>query len=257
MKCHKCNYILIPIKQSNYAFYGVNEFHCTNETCIEKGKRIYLTHCLNGSCDHTIDSRISVKCKPLDHDSDKCGWYICNYCNSCCSDEGISRRVYILERTGQKYNCHTKGHRNIGTICCNKCGNPMDDIESNEVEYNKALNWFKDNRENKNYIAKSGQIEKGRRMGKLWFRFKKYNLSQIEFNLKLKNLVKLGFNIPNLEESEKEIQLVSEKDNFQYEKLICSNKKCGHLIDLSNDIEKAYVMKRFHSVRFESKNAKM
>lgn len=254
LKCRKCNHILRPVKQSNYAFYGVNDFHCTNDVCEDKNKKIYLTHCLNGKCEQAIDSRDAVKCKPDGFEADKCGWYVCNYCHSCCSDEGIGRRVYILERTGQQYKCHTKGHRNLGVICCNKCGSPMNDREQNQVEYDKVLKWFMDNRENEDYIAKSGQTKKG----KWWFRFKKNNLSHDEYYQKLTNLLKLGFHIPNFEEYEREVQLVSEGDNKEQsesEILICSNTDCGNILDLSNDLEKSWTIKRFHNVRFKQPTA--
>jgi len=250
LKCRNCQHILRPVKDSNYAFYGVNDFHCTNENCEEQGKKIYLTHCLNGFCDQAIDSRDVVRCKPDGFESEKCGWYVCNYCHSCCSDEGIGRRVYILERTGQQYKCHTKGHRNLGVISCNKCGSPMDDNKKNQEEYDKVLKWFIANRENADYIAKHGQTKNG----KWWFRFKKHNLTHDEFYLKLTNLLKLGFNIPNFDKFEREVQLVSESDsnNESESKIyICSNKNCEHILDLSTDLEKAWVINRYHNVRFK------
>lgn len=250
LNCRTCKHILRPIKQSNYAFYGVNDFHCINENCEEKGKRIYLTHCLNGKCEQAIDSRDSVKCKPDGFESEKCGWYICNYCNSCCSNEGIERRLYIYNRTGQEYKCHTQGHRNLGIICCNKCGNSMDSNKHDKAEYKKVLMWFIENKENQDYVVKSGQNQSG----KWWFRFKKHHkLSHDEYYKKLENLVKLGFNIPNFDEYERTTQLISEsnsKKSNEGEILVCSNAECKHILDLTSDLERAFAIKRFHNVRF-------
>ncbi len=253
LKCRSCNHILRPIKQSNYAFYGVNDFHCTNESCDEKNKRIYLTHCLNGQCEQAIDSRDSVRCRPEGVDAEKCGWYVCNYCHSCCSDEGISRRVYIIERTGQEYKCHKKGHRNLGILSCNKCGFAMESNVHDESEYQKVLNWFIRNKDNQELFAKSGQVESGKRAGKWWFRFKKNNLSHDEYYQKLGNLIKLGFRVPNFEEYERTIQLVSEGDsneNKNSDILICSNPSCENILDLTTDLERTWAIKKFHNVRF-------
>jgi hypothetical protein len=246
LKCRKCNHILRPIKQSNYAFYGVNDFHCTNETCEEKGKSIYLTHCLNGKCEQTIDSRDSVKCQPTGFDSDKCGWYVCNYCHSCCSDEGISKRQYILERTGQEYKCHKKGHRNQGIICCNKCGNYMESSEFNEEEYNKILNQFISIRNTSSRISRSGK----NKFGKWWFLIKRENEEYEVFRQKLNKYYQLGFQIPDLHQ-DKELQLISEPlDYQQHRSEILNCKFCNNTLDLSNDLEKAWTIKHFHNVRF-------
>lgn len=126
----------------------------------------------------------------------------------------------------------------------------MDKNEQNEAEYDKVLKWFMDNRANEDYIAKSGQTKKG----KWWFRFKKHNLNHDEFYQKLTNLLKLGFHIPNFEEYERKVQLVSEGDSnkeSEAEVLVCSNKSCGHIVDLSTDLEKAWIIKRYHNVRYK------
>lgn len=248
LKCRECNHILKPKNKSNYAFYGINDFHCTNETCNQKGNKIYLTHCLNGKCEQEIDSRDAVKCKPDGFESEKCGWYVCNYCHSCCSDEGIQRRMYILERTGQEYKCHAKGHKNLGIISCNKCGNAMESNTNQQDEYNKVLNWFISQKENTKYIASCGQREKDK---KWWFRLKKNNLNQEEFNKKIRTLVSIGFNVPNFNDEHLSIQLIAEPNDFQKhnsEILIC--RVCDNILDLSNDLEKASAVKTFHNVHF-------
>lgn len=247
LKCRKCNHILTPLRQANYAFYGVNDFHCTNESCGQKGNRIYLTHCLNGKCEQIIDSRDSVKCKPEGFESEKYGWFICNYCYACCSDQAIINRKNNLKQNGQEYKGHTKGHRDNGIICCNKCGNAMGQKEVDTERYENALNWFISNSNNPKYIKKSGENKKN----KHWFRFAKADLSTEVYNQKLHNLLILGFLIPNINEN-RSVQLIAEPNNILNrlkEILTCNN--CGNVFDLSNDIERAVAIKSFQNVRFD------
>ena len=246
LNCRECKHILRPVRQSNYAFYGVNNFNCTNENCKEKGKEIYLTHCLNGKCEQEIDSRDSVKCKPDGVDSEKCGWYVCNYCHSCCSDDVINARISNLKSRGQEYQCHTTGHRNLGVISCNKCGNAMGSNEIDNEKFQKVLNWLITNKENSKHIIKSG-VNKN---NKNWFRFAKADLSSVEYNSKLHSLLSLGFQIPNIEEN-RDIQLISEPNDFKKrnsEILTC--KVCSNILDLSSDLERAATVKNFHNVRY-------
>lgn len=245
LKCRECNHILKPKDKSNYAFWGINYFQCKNETCSQKGKDIYLTHCLNGKCEMEIDSRDSVKCKPDGFDSDKCGWYVCNYCHSCCSDEVIQRRMDILKRTGQEYKCQTRGHRNLGVFSCNKCGNSMDFGQINSQNYKDALKWFIENKDKSKYITNSGIYNT-----KHWFVFAKSDLTKEDYLLRLNNLSLLGFRIPSINE-DKDVQLVSEPNdikNSEKEILICS--VCRNTLDLKNEIEKATAIKSFHNVLF-------
>lgn len=245
MKCRSCGQILRPVKQSNYAFYGVNDFHCKNEICDQHGVVIYLTHCLNGRCEQTIDSRDCVKCKPDGYDSSRCGWYVCNYCYSCCSDDVISRRIYILQKTGQQYKCHHEGHRGR-SVCCNECGSPMGTNTFDEVQYNKALKWFTDQSqlEIPKFVVKSGQTK----AGKWWFRFTRGTLSQSDFNNKLINLERLGFSIPDIK-AEKSVQLVAEPFKIKrqgHEVLVCHN--CNITVDFSNDFERMTAIVKYHNI---------
>ena len=250
LKCRSCDHILRPIRQSNYAFYGVNDFHCINEGCVKKGERVYLTHCLNGQCEQAIDSRDSVRCRPDSVDPEKCGWYVCNYCHSCCSSEVIDRRISILKRTGQEYTCHIIGHRDLGIISCNKCGHAMNSNEYDTAEYQKVLQWFIDNKDDQDYIVKSGQTKHG----KWWFRFKNKNLPHHIYYQKLGNLIKLGFSVPNFEERNRPIQLVAESSKttkIDSDVLVCSNLDCGNILNLTSDLERASAIKRFHDVCFK------
>ena len=248
LKCRKCNHIIRPIKQSNYAFYGVNEFHCTNEHCTERGEKIYLTHCSNGFCDNTIDSRDSVKCKPDGADSGQHGWYVCNYCHACCSREKIEGREYILKATGQEYKGHKNGHRDLGIICCNKCGNSMHPHESNQAEYQKALAWFIDHRNDSQYIEKSGKNG----YGGWWFRFTRSNLSHDDYYKKLDNLMRLGFDVPTFEDFGKPVQLVAEPKNRSVSNtFFCSNTDCRNTLNLSSiSMERKRAIVNYHEKLF-------
>ena len=243
LKCRECNHILRPLGKSNYAFYGVTMFNCTNQHCNEKGNKIYLSHCLNGKCGHDIDSRDSAKCKPEGVDSDKYGWYVCNYCYSCCTTEKIQFRIENLKRSGQVYKGHTVGHRDLGIICCDKCGTEMESNQLNIDEHKRVLDWFIKNRENGYFFDKWGQ----KNNGKYWFRFKNaYNLSWENFRLKLQGLMDIGFDVPNIDEK-RSIQLVSEPNKLiPRNKIILACKKCETTFDLSTDPEKAAAIRYFH-----------
>ena len=243
LKCRSCNHIMRPFGQANYAFWGVNWFHCTNENCNEFGQSpIYITHCLNGKCYEVIDSRDCVRCRPDGYDS-SCGWYVCNYCLSCCSDDAIRGREYILTQTGQQYNCHHIGHQGRA-ICCNKCGSPMNLNQFTEEEYLIALNWFIEKRYNQEYIANSGQRENG----KWWFRFRQNTLSYEQFRSKLIHLMNIGFWVPDFNE-QNNIYYISESDFRRQINLSifnCTNENCNNVIDLRNDLERKIVMEKFH-----------
>ncbi|MBK6642415.1 MAG: hypothetical protein IPG39_14915 [Bacteroidetes bacterium] len=161
LNCRKCNHILYPKGKTQFAFYGVSHFVCKTEDCSEKGREIYLSHCLNGYCEMEIDSRESVKCKPSGRESESCGWYVCNYCHSCCSSEQLQRRKWVYDNImHSEYKCHLEGHRNLGVISCNKCGEPMEANEANIAEFNRILNWFIANKDKSDRIHKSGKNKK-------------------------------------------------------------------------------------------------
>lgn len=247
LNCRKCNHILYPKGKTQYAFYGINHFACKTEDCSEKEKEIYLSHCLNGYCGMEIDNRDSVKCKPNGLEAESCGWYVCNYCHSCCSSEQLQRRKSVYDNImHSEYKCHLEGHRNLGVISCNKCGDPMEANEANIDEYNRILNWFVTNKDKSERIHKSRKNEKD----KWWFTIRRGNDSMEEFRKKLTKYHQLGFKIPDFE-NDKDLQLISEPIDFKkHSKDILTCKTCGNILDLSNDLEKARAVKKFHNVRF-------
>jgi cold shock CspA family protein len=151
MYCEKCENILYPIRQSNFAHYRVVRFHCENSECPEYHKEIYLHHCLNGNCNGIIDSRKSKKCPN--------GLYICtnNNCGCCCSNEMLKRRLQNLQETGGFIHDNLKiaveeelGHLERAEYFCYKCGELMEEISKEQfrcngcnIKYDLRRNKFK------------------------------------------------------------------------------------------------------------------
>lgn len=247
LKCRECNHILYPKGKTQYAFYGVSNFICKTETCSLKGEEIYLSHCLNGYCEMEIDSRDCVKCIPPGHDPESCGWYVCNFCHSCCSGQQLERRKWVYDNILHKeYKCHIKGHRDLGIISCNKCGDAMQSNVMNITEYERILAWFITNKDSSERIHRSGK----NRLGKWWFVIKRGSDSYDEFRQKLIKYYQVGFQIPDFEQ-DKDMQLISQPIDFEKHSgdvLTCRN--CGHILDLSIDPEKSRAVKQFHNIKF-------
>ena len=253
LSCRNCKHILFPKGKSAYAFYGVNNFICETENCSEKGKEIYLSHCLNGYCEMEIDSRDSVKCKPNGHEAESCGWYVCNNCHSCCSTKQLERRKSVHDNIMRtEYNCHLVGHQDLGIISCNKCGDSMEAIESNIEEYNRILNWFIENKGTSDRIHKSGKNKRD----KWWFIIKRSNDTIEVFRKKLTKYYQIGFQIPDFAR-DKDLQLIAEPfDLKKHTKDVLTCKTCGNILDLTNNPEKARAVKNFHNVKFPNEKIK-
>ena len=253
LTCRKCNSILRPVRQANYAFYGVTEFCCNNENCEELNKEIYLSHCLNGHCENIIDSRDTVKCKNEGY-SDHCGWYICDYCYACCSTEKINGRKYRLQITGQQYHCHDQGHLDKGIICCPKCGQETISIENDADSYVMLLNWFENNKNINPNIINYGE----RQDGKKWFIWARRNYSLEEYRNQLTNIKRSGFNIPNFDDLDNITQLVAEpfEPINNMNRFECPN--CDHIIDLTDknsyNYDQIKAIKSFHNHLFHNFN---
>ena len=236
LTCRSCKTILRPVNSSdnsNYAFYRVTRFHCGNSTCEEHHNEIYLSHCLNGQCLDIIDSRDSVRCKP-EGAKENCGWYICNNCFACCSSEKINGRKYIMNQTGQTYNCHDHGHKDMGKICCNKCGQEMEEKEQFGELFQKQLNWFIEHQEKGHpNIANSGRRKND---NKWWFLWSRGNYEHAQYRRQLKNMYFAGFNIPDFKDESNEIQLVAEPFRTDSSSRIFHCPNCENVLKI-NDLE--------------------
>lgn len=113
LKCTGCEKLLRDVRTSEFAFYRVTTFHCTNPACEQHQEIIYLNHCLNWRCLNVVDSRISSKC-PND-------WYICDSCSNCCSQEKIQRRYENLIINNAFNPCNPR-HRKLKYQMDNKLG---------------------------------------------------------------------------------------------------------------------------------------
>lgn len=250
LSCWSCNSILKPVGKSNFAFYGVTMFSCKNSECAEKSKEIYLSHCLNGNCQDIIDGRDSVRCK-TEGFKEECGWYICNNCHACCSSEKLSARKWILEQNNKTYNCHIEGHRDRGIICCNSCGDEMFEPITNEL-FSKQLNWFIEHKDSHPNIINSRKRIKD---NKWWFIWARGNMSFVEYNKQIQSLFSSGFTIPDIDDKEKENQLIAEPIDKVF---VCPN--CDKRFDLNYmqdfDYGKKIAIQKFHYNIFPQINNK-
>ena len=120
LKCNSCNKLMRDAATSEFAFYRVNTFHCSDSNCGEFHKTVYLTHCLNWRCLNIIDTRVS---KAFSN-----GWYICDKCDNCCSQEKIDMRYQNL-LTNAAFNSNNPRHQKLKFQVDNKLGH----LERNEV----------------------------------------------------------------------------------------------------------------------------
>lgn len=238
LKCHSCEQLLYPHSEGYYSYHRINRFACNNANCTEKGKVVYLNHCLNGHCHNFIDSRSSKKCIPEGYTQEKCGWYVCNNCFACCSSEQIERSNEKRKSVNADYktSCHVNGHRDLGMIHCYDCGNSMQINPERRQEYVKTLNWFIANKESNKHISKFGQNPKW------WFLFKRGDMDWESFNQRMWKLNSMGFQIPNIDEG-RDSQLIGEgQPPFE---LTCTNSECGK-IELVEDSQRLSAIRYWH-----------
>ena len=126
IKCIECNTVLRPIRQTRFGFYRVSSFHCKNDKCSSKNKKIYLTHCLNSRCSNVIDSRVAKRCSN--------GFIICDKCGSCCSNDQFARRIDALNDNGEQDSFELfemwyqqLGHWDKAECFCYKCQKEMEE----------------------------------------------------------------------------------------------------------------------------------
>lgn len=237
LKCRECDNILRPVGKSNFAFYGVNRFHCANLDCKEHGQVIYLNHCSNSKCEHAIDSRNSVQCSN--------GLYICNYCHSCCSTYQINLRIKNLESRGQSFNGSRIGHSDLGVILCSECGNKMEFDTAFTQDFFSVLNWFNENKDSSRYIGKHGSTNDSN-----WFVFIKKDHTTEEFKSKLNYYLNIGFSVPSIDKNINN-QLISAPINLKsYNPNILKCTCCNSITNLSNDNERKNALKYSHRKLF-------
>lgn len=104
LTCTSCNNLLRDQRTSEFAFYRVTTFHCTNPECSKLHEVVYLNHCLNWKCLNVVDSRISVTCPN--------GWYICDSCSNCCSQDKLEKRLTNLI-TNNAFNPNNPRHQKL------------------------------------------------------------------------------------------------------------------------------------------------
>lgn len=122
LKCRFCGHMMFADKSSGFNRY--NYYACTNPTCSERSKVVYLNFCFK--CKKgLIDSRDTKQC-PNE-------WYICPTCLACCDDEQYERQAqrYILTKRPIPLRIHEKmghGHNDKGEYFCSRCGGLIIDV---------------------------------------------------------------------------------------------------------------------------------
>jgi len=227
VKCRDCNHIMHPVRQSNYSFYRITRFRCANSLCSNRDE-VYLNHCINGNCSNIIDSRDSVRCRPHGYSQQKCGWFICNYCYSCCNTQKLQRRKEILESAHRVYTCHLEGHRDLREICCLKCGTVMHEVSSQNVR-----EWLFKHENDFKCVAKKGM----RRDGGKWYLIKKSCFENIEdFKIFINNAYKCGYQVPDRENENKDVYLIGEPLNNEFNPIMqCP--ECEHILDIDRIVK--------------------
>ncbi len=135
--CRECGDMLEPVETSNFQTYLVTHFHCTNASCGEFHKSIYISKCFNWKCNGVIDDRDIKKCPN--------GWNICPICGSCCSTRTAKQRVDNDIEIGKRPNPYMidfvndkRGHLEKREFYCWKCGERMSYIGDNVYECNSC-----------------------------------------------------------------------------------------------------------------------
>lgn len=116
LKCNECNQLLRDTKTSQFSFYRVTTFHCTNSECSKHHEVVYLNHCLNWKCLNVVDSRISHTCSN--------GWYLCDSCGNCCSQKILENRLANL-LTNKAFNPNNPRHHRLKYQVDNKLGHEV------------------------------------------------------------------------------------------------------------------------------------
>lgn len=135
--CRECGEMLEPVQISNYYAQIVTHFHCTNPSCTQIHKSIYISKCFNWKCNGVIDDRDIKKCSN--------GWNICPECGSCCSNRIAEQRLSHCREIGITPNSyfydfinHHLGHLEKREFYCYKCGGITHETDDNVFECSKC-----------------------------------------------------------------------------------------------------------------------
>lgn len=234
LKCRSCDSWLTPIVQSNFGYDRVNRFKCEKNGCDQNGKEIYISHCLNYRCNNVVDSRNSKQCSH--------GWYICDYCLSCCSTEKLQVRKDIRIKTNQGYSGPEKGHDELEKIFCHRCGDELT-IKNNLVNPQKIEEIINSLYSDNIFEVLSNGVRKN---GIKWLLVKptNYNERQKAYN-KLKILETEGFIFT--ENQSGDGFFINEPLSQNFHSLTCQNSECKFTLYLeaiySSDKEKFNALK--------------
>lgn len=221
LKCRTCGVLLYPVGQSSFSFYRVTRFSCSNQSCSNK-EIVYLTHCLNGSCNGVIDSREVAQCPN--------SWYICKFCLSCCTTEKLQQRIANLECHSQSTeNLPSVGHTDNNEIYCPQCSNKL---VWTEDCWNRCFDKLK-----------SIYIKEGiRKDGARWFLFRRSNTKTAVDPSFLQKLQKMGANLLPDEST----MLISLKIK---DRMFCE--ECDYSLDMAelranHEFDRLYALEKAH-----------
>lgn len=244
LNCKSCKKLLKPDGNSNYTFYRVSTFSCKNPECINPDKSVYISHCSNGHCDGTIDSRNAKRCDN--------NFVICNKCFACCSQELLNRRNEnrLINKLGLvAWNPPHKGN----DILCPKCASSMvyqnihqvrENIDGVIGDFERLLQL--DVLDNEKLVTNTG-VNNG---GKRWFVVWRRHYSTSEFNNFLYDWQALGFDIVDFPENlTKNNYLVVEPSNNQNLLFVTqfNCNQCGASYNTGDDKQRCRSIRYWHS----------
>ncbi|ELA08995.1 hypothetical protein MOMA_01260 [Moraxella macacae 0408225] len=248
LNCRSCGKLLKANGNSNYTYYRVSSFSCTNDNCLNPDKDVYLSHCSNGSrCDGVIDSRKSVKCNN--------GFIICTQCFACCdtkrlTDRNQYRSINQLNKVPWK-----EPHRGM-SILCPKCGNHFKycDILDKQAKHKKIVQLLKNLYHDgtppaQNLVGNMGVYQNSQLH---WFVVYQRHLSRNEFLNTLTEWQSVGFEITDFpEDLTRSYYRVIEPREFQLTQVtFFSCTKCNATYDYTQDHMKYTAIGYWHFSKF-------
>lgn len=134
LSCRECGHLMYPAGKTVFNMY--NYFSCSNPSCKEFSKSVYLSFC-NSCKKGLIDSRDNAQCPN--------NWYICPSCLGCCNDSVIERQIqkYVISNRPVPYRLaqmRGKGHNDKKIFYCPVCGTKLEnevimihDVEERDI----------------------------------------------------------------------------------------------------------------------------